>query len=200
MLNFNLILTYLDDEEDQLLLEDIFYTYSKQMMSLAVTYLKNTEDAEDAVSTVFEKIATKNFDIVRQIQNETDLRNYLLKSTKNTALNMMGKKCNQYVSLDEVYESEIADIDDISDEDFVEHVCIKMECEDIINTICSLEEKYKNVLYYHFVLEKSIPETAKLLFQSVSATKQQLVRGKKLLLMKLDRKGEQKNAYDESRV
>ena len=60
---------------------------------MANSILKNTDDAEDAVSTVFLKIATKNWDIVNSINNKTDLRNYLLKATKNTSLNMI--KVNQ---------------------------------------------------------------------------------------------------------
>ena len=66
--------------------------------------------------------------------------------------------------------------------------------------IARMDEKYRNVLYYHFVLEKSIPETAKLLFQSVSATKQQLVRGKKQLLTALSEKGGAENVCDKSRA
>lgn len=112
----------------------------------------------------------------------------------------MGKKCNQYVSLDDAYDQTLAEIDEVSDEDLLEQICTKMECQDVIETICSLEDKYKNVLYYHFVLEKSIPETARLLFQSVSATKQQLVRGKKLLLAKMEKKGCERYAYDKSRI
>lgn len=86
------LFAYLDDEKDEKLLEDIFYGYAKQMHVLAESYLHSAADAEDAVSQVFEKIALKNFDIVRKIENEEDMRNYLLKATKNTALNLDGQK------------------------------------------------------------------------------------------------------------
>ena len=82
MMNLNWILAYLDEEADQQLLEDIFYTYSKQMAEYAGTILQNKDDVEDVVGTVFERIAARTFDVVRSIQNETDLRNYVLKGLR----------------------------------------------------------------------------------------------------------------------
>lgn len=49
-----------------------------------------------------------------------------------------------------------------------------------------LEPKYRDVLYYHFVMEVPVPELAKTLNQSLAATKKQLVRGKKRLLQLLE--------------
>ena len=193
------LLAYLDEEEDQRLLEDIFYTYSKQMYVLAESYLHRPADAEDVVGTVFERIASKNFDIVRAITDETDLRNYLLKATKNTALNAIGKK-RQDNAISDREENFISFEDLVSEEDLLEQICTKLEYEDVLLAIARMDEKYRNVLYYHFVLEKSIPETAKLLFQSVSATKQQLVRGKKQLLTVLSEKGGAENVCDKSRA
>jgi len=191
MLNLQLILAYLDDEGDEKLLEDIFYAYSKQMVHLAMSYLKNTDDAEDAVGTVFERIASRNFDVVRSIENDADLRNYLLKATKNTCLNILREKKKANVCLDHVPEKSQCKNGDLSDDSFFETVCNKMECEAVIQAIYALSEKYRDALYYHFVLEMTVAEVAKLMFQSVSATKQQLVRGKKMLLNLLEMQGEE---------
>ena len=191
MLNINSILAYLDEEEDQKLLEEIFYSYSKQMVSLAMTYLKNTDDAEDAVGTVFERIAARNFDVVRSIENDSDMRNYLLKATKNTCLNMIGQK-KMTVSLEQISEHGYIEKGSCSDESFFETICNKMDYEAVVKAIGSLNEKYRDALYYHFVMEMTVAEVAKLMFQSVSATKQQLVRGKKMLLGLLMKEGEEK--------
>ncbi len=190
MLNINFILTYLDEEADQKLLEDIFYSYSKQMVSLAMTYLKNTDDAEDAVGTVFERIASRNFDVVRSIKNDCDMRNYLLKATKNTCLNMLGQK-KMTVSFEQISEYGYVEKGMCSDDSFFETICNKMDYEAVLKAIGSLNEKYRDALYYHFVMEMTVAEVAKLMFQSVSATKQQLVRGKKMLLALLLKAGEE---------
>ena len=82
-----LYLAYLDDESDKKLFEEIYLSHRKQMIILAITILGSEDDAQDAVGDVFLRIAQKNWDTVKQIKNNTDIRNYLLKATKNTALN-----------------------------------------------------------------------------------------------------------------
>lgn len=54
-----------------------------------------------------------------------------------------------------------------------------------------MSDIYRDALYYHFVLELSVPETAKLLNCKASTVKQRLVRGKKLLHVQLFERGEQ---------
>lgn len=58
---------------------------------------------------------------------------------------------------------------------FIEFLCNKIDYEQIIEAINSLEEKYRYVLYYHFVMELSVPQTAKSLNQTLTTTKKQLV-------------------------
>ncbi len=99
-----LYLTYLDDDKDKELFEKIFNSYKNQMVTLALSMLNNKYDAEDVVSDVFLRIAQKYFDVVRRIENETDLRNYLLKATKNTVINKIKLKKKERVSLDTVIE------------------------------------------------------------------------------------------------
>ena len=102
-----LYLAYLDDKNDKELFKNIYYSYRKQMVSVAIPILKNDEDAEDVVEDVFLRIAQKYFDIIRNIENETDLRNYLLKATKNTAINELKSKKKDNMSLDTVSEYNI---------------------------------------------------------------------------------------------
>lgn len=195
-----LYLAYLDDDNDKELFEKIFNSYKKQMVILAESLLKNEDDAEDVVGDVFLRIAQKNWDVVRGIKNETDLRNYLLKATKNTSLNMIKVKKKDNISLDTVYEYNINDIEELSDNTFLETICNKFEYNKIIEAIQSLDTKYRDVLYYHFVLDLTVPQTAKSLNQTLTTTKKQLVRGKKILLSLLEAHGVENNADQQSRV
>ena len=86
------------------------------------------------------------------------------------------------------------DIEELSDDTFIEFLCNKIDYDQIVEAIKSLNEKYRDVLYYHFVMELTVPETAKLLNQTTSTTKKQLVRGKKMLLSLLETKGVKDNA------
>lgn len=184
-----LYLAYLDNDKDKELFEEIFNSYKNQMVTLALSMLNNKNDAEDAVGDVFLRIAQKYFDVVREIKDETDLRNYLLKATKNTVINKLKQKKKDNISLDTVIEYNMDNIEELSDDSFIEFLCNKIDYEQIIEAIKNLDEKYCDVLYYHYVMELTVPQTAKLLNQTLTTTKKQLVRGKKMLLNSLDIKG-----------
>lgn len=189
-----LYLAYLDDDNDKELFSNIYYSHRKQMVAMAMSIVNNYADAEDVVEEVFLRIAQKYFDIVRHIDNETDLRNYLLKATKNTAINKSKSKKKENTSLDTIIEYNMGDVEELSDDTFIETLCNKIDYDQIIEAIKNLREKYRDVLYYHFVMELTVPETAKLLDQTTSTTKKQLVRGKKMLLSLLKTKGVKDNA------
>ena len=193
-----LYLAYLDDDNDQKLFEDMFLSYRKQMVTFAVTILGNEDDAQDAVGDVFLRIAQKNWDVVRDIKNETDLRNYLLKATKNTSLNKIKTKKKENVSLDTIIEYDMEGIEDLSDDTFLELICNKYEYDKVVQAIKLLNEKYRDAMYCHYVMEMTVPQTAKSLNQKLSATKQQLVRGKKMLLSLLSKKGVEKDGNEQN--
>ena len=193
-----LYLAYLDDDNDQKLFEDMFLSYRKQMVTFAVTILGNEDDAQDAVGDVFLRIAQKNWDVVRDIKNETDLRNFLLKATKNTSLNKIKTKKKENVSLDTIMEYDMDGIEDLSDDTFLELICNKYEYDKVVQAIKLLNEKYRDAMYCHYVMEMTVPQTARSLNQKLSATKQQLVRGKKMLLSLLGKKGDEKNGNEQN--
>lgn len=193
-----LFLAYLDNENDQKLFEELYYSYAKQMLTLAESILHNHDDAEDVVSSVFLRIASKNWDIILTIKLKNDLRNYLLKATKHTALNFIKANKKGNVSLDTVVEFNMDETAELSDDSFLEKICDKIEYEEILKAIESLPEKYRDVLYYHFVLELTVSQTARSLDQSVATTKKQLVRGKKQLLSLLEMKGVLENANQQT--
>lgn len=181
-----LYMTYLDEPDDHRFFEDIYNAYRKQMVSLALSILGQKQDAEDAVSKVFLRIAEKNWNTVRDIRSDRDLRNYLLKATKNTALTMRQSQRRRILNMDETRAYDLRDIQELPDDDFLEVLCNRAEARRIVQAINDMDEKYRNPLYYHFVLELTVPETARSLNQTVDATKKQLSRGKKMLLKTLE--------------
>lgn len=185
-----LLLTFIDNPKDKTFFENLFYSYRKQMLCLANSYLHNTQDAEDIVHDVFLKIAQNHLAVIKNFKNEADIRNYLLKAVKNTAINRIRKRKKYNTISDTLIEFGFADTPDLADNCFVDKICNDMEYGQIIDAIKSLNETYKTALYYHFVLEIPIPKVAKILDQSLSTTKKQLVRGKKMLLKLLETKGE----------
>ena len=100
--------------------------------------------------------------------------------------------------MDTVIEFDISDIDNLTDNSFLDTVCTKFDYEKVLHAIGSLSEKYRDVLYCHFIMEITVH--AKALNQSVSATRQQLVRGKKMLLGLLDMTGDEKVVNEQRRI
>lgn len=181
-------LSFLDDDSEKQLFEKIYNSYKKQMFLVAKGILSREEDAEDVVHDVFYKVASKHMDIVSRL-NEVDLRNYMLKATQNTAINVWRKKSKEPVPLDTVMEYDVEHIRELSDESFLEILCTKMEYEQILDAMKTMDKRYQDVLYYHFVLELTVPEIAKELGRTKETVKKQLTRGKKILLRLLEEKG-----------
>lgn len=182
-----LYLNLIDETNSKSKFEEIYLSYRKQMLALSLSILHNEEDAEDVVHNVFLCIATKHMAFISSIENSNDLRNYLLKATKNTALNEIKKKTRTNIPLDSVIDYDKEKPLVLSDDEFVDLLCTKMEYTNVVKAIQSIGEPYKDVLYYHFVLELSVPDTAKHLNRKTETVKKQLQRGKKLLLELLTR-------------
>ena len=180
---FVLYMSFIDEEKDKEKFKKIYHEYKKQMALVAMTVVHNEADTEDIVHEVFLNVATRHMNTINRIADERDLRNYLLKATKNTALNW--KKKQQWVYPVENLEEKNTQ-QYLSDDSFIDHLCLKMEYDHVVEAVQSLEPRYRDVLYHHFVLEVPVSELAKYLNQSVSTTKKQLVRGKKRLLLLLE--------------
>lgn len=186
----------IDDEQQRIKFEEIYTTYRMQMIHLAKSYFENESDAEDVVHDVFVRIATKHMKFIQGLDNPEDIRNYLLKATKNTALNELKRKGRANISIEDIAESDLDGFPDLTDDAFIETICTKAEYESVVQELLSMEEPYRDIMYYHFVLDLTVPEAAKLLGRNITTAKKQLVRGKKLLLYKLEIKGDLKNGHD----
>ncbi len=181
MLSF--YLTLIDGENDRKMFEKIYYVYRKQMYTVALTVLKNQDDAEDTVHDVFCNIAEKHIYILNKIKNDDDIRNYLLKATKNTAINLSKKKALNEKYKEDIVNSKIEKI--YSDEEFWEQLCRESTYQTLVNAIRSLDERYSEVLYLHYILDLSVSDVSKTLGRNLQTVKKQIVRGKTLLIESL---------------
>lgn len=180
----------IDDECHRIKFEEIYTTYRMQMIHLAKSYFENESDAEDVVHDVFVRIATKHMKFIQEFKNPEDVRNYLLKATKNTLLNTLKRKDRSHVSIEELSESGLECYPDLTDDSFIDLITAKAEYKKVVQTLLSMDEPYRDIMYYHFVMDMSVPEGARLLGRNIATAKKQLVRGKKLLLYKLGIRGD----------
>lgn len=174
-----LYMAFVDDETDKTKFEILYYAYRDRMYVTAESVLHNRQDAEDAVHDTFLKIA-RNMKSIDDPHSQRTL-SYVLKATKNTAINLLHKnKAKTTVNFE--------DMDELSDADFLENLNITENYQRIVHAILDLDDTYKDVLFFHFVQEMKIDQVAELLGRKKSTVKQQLVRGKKILLEVLEEK------------
>ena len=192
-----LYLALIDTDEERRKFEDIYYTYREQMYFVAYSVVKNKEDSEDIVHDVFMKIASKYMPTIHHIKDDRDLRCYLLTAVKNTAINTMKKKSNTNVSISDI----AGDFPDrsllISNDDFLDTLCLKSDCEQILHAIKNIGKTYRDFLYFYFVVGLSIQEISVVLNRKIATTRKQLTRGKQVLL-KLLEEAEVLYSYDQA--
>ena len=74
---------------------------------------------------------------------------------------------------------------DLYDEQTFEEIIEKAEYQDVLSVIRNMDATYRDVLYLRYVSDLPVKKIASVLDRKVSTVKQQLVRGKKILISAL---------------
>lgn len=163
----------IDDDEDMLRFERIYYGYRKQMLFVANELLHDTHEAEDAVQNALLGIA-RNIKSLSAC-DEKLIRSYVLTAAKNAALNLLPKKQRRDSEAD-IDELELADTDDV-----FYKVAMSDDRERLMKAIDKLPHIYRDVLLLYCVYGLKASQTAQLLGRKTSTVNQQVTRGRKLL-------------------
>ena len=171
----------IDDTQDQLRFEDIYYSYRKQMLLVAQRILHDPMEAEDAVQTAFLGIARQ----IKRIPagNPQVLRAYVLTAAKNAALNMLPKRQQQNELLS------ISELDIADDHNLFDQIASSQDYELLFKAIRKLPAIYREVLMLKYVQGLTMKEIAALLGRKVTTVHQQITRGKKLLIAQCREEG-----------
>lgn len=161
-------------------LEKLYAKHRKRMYGIAMSVLHNSHDAEDALHSAFLSVA-KNIEKLGDPDSDKTAA-YLLRAAKNTALNVCAKR-NTLASR-EVSVGSHSDVCDIGDA--LADATEKPQSGSLLNCMESLPDKYSIALELHFIEKYSIAQTAEILGENVSTVKQRLVRGKKMLALRLE--------------
>ena len=183
ILMLSLYLNTIGTEVERKRFEEVYYQHRKQMVFIANAVVHNMDDAEDVVQDVFFTIASSHMDILTKIEDPTDLKNYMLKATKNKAISTLRRQ-----KIQKECENKFIDFNlEFNDSVFVESVCAKVEYDELLDAIRSLDDKYREVLYYKIVLDLSVEQIASTVDRTESTVCKQIYRGKKMLAEMLKR-------------
>ena len=178
-----LLLNVTLDGPDRALLENVYREFRNAMVFEAYSITENSSDAEDAVQEVFLRIARKHMKTLARLSEEKKLRYYLLSAVRNTAQNLSLKAGARHdVPLDPAGWSGA----EPSDESFIDRLSDTLDARELVRNILELKPIYRDMLYQRFVLELSVKEIADISHLKASAVKKRLLRGKQLLLAKLE--------------
>lgn len=148
-------------------LEAVYERNADMLYRLALTYLHNSSDAQDAVHDVFVKYMKKPL----KSNNSEHERAWLIRVTINHCLDMLRRrKYRDYIQLDEISETLTAESADMP-----------TEASDVMESLALIPEKNKSAIILHCLEGYSVEETAKILGISVSAVKMRLSRGREAL-------------------
>ena len=166
----------------------IYETYKRLMLYAAYQILGNSEDAEDALQMAMLGICQNAVQIDLSV-TEQEIRSYVMTAVQNAAYSIQRSRIrrqSQNTSLDELREKAGDVIPD--GHSFVETLAIRERYQEVVEAIRGLPELYREVMFLHYVEEVSISAIAKRLGRKEDAVRQQLSRGRKMLIQQLEKK------------
>lgn len=148
-----IFLSTMEQDEKQLVTK-LYNELNPMMYKIALNYLRNKEEAEEAVSSAFIKIM-ENIKKISKLSCPK-MHSYCVSILKNESINILRKE-KKFLDIDE--------IEDFSKDDnsLEEKVFKTLESEKLIEQIEKLEEIEKQLLYFRYVENLSYKKIGKLL-------------------------------------
>lgn len=147
-------------------IKEIYKRQGNRVYCIAMLYLKNKEDAEDAVQNVFVKLMDKP----RNFESLEHEKAWFIMVTKNYCKDVLKSSWFRKVELGTLPEL----------------VQENEEERDLLIHIYNLGKKYREVVYLYYYEEYSVKEIAKLLQRKESTIQTQLATARKKLRIKLE--------------
>lgn len=129
---------------------------------VAMSYLNNSEDAQDAVQDTFARYISA----APSLEGEEQERAWLIRVTVNRSLDLLRqRKRRSYIPLEEAGE-------------LIDRPDGREDWHALMQTLSRVPEKHRSAIVLHHLEGFSVESTAKLLGISVSAVKMRLSRGR----------------------
>ncbi len=157
---------------------ELFERYTHLVFGVCMKYLKNEDDAQDAVMSIFEKLMT---DV--KIQEIRDFKNWLYRVAKNHCLMALRKKGVKYRAENEIIRDKQQEFMEILNEGH--HLYEEDEEAGILislhNAMGTLKEEQRKCLEMMYIEKKSYDEIASLTAYSLKQVKSYIQNGKRNL-------------------
>ena len=141
-----------------------YYLYKPMIYNISYTYVHNVYDADDIVQDVFIKYLNSN----QEFPSEENEKYWLIRVTINT--------CKSFVTNGWKKKVELSNekIDRYQKEDSKEN-------NQLLEIVCSLPQKYKEIIILYYFEELPINDISKVLKITISSVKKRLERARKII-------------------
>ena len=172
---------------DALAFEEIISRYESKVMSLALRFTRNQEDAEEVMQDVFTTVYRK----IEGFRGQSAFSSWLYRIVVNAAyMKLRKRKQNQTVAMDDLspaIKQYCVDRDTFSGT-YSQNVAVSHEMQAVIqNAVNRLPDQYRAVFVLRDVDGLSNQETGEILNLSIPAVKSRLHRSRIMLRKKLQR-------------
>ena len=141
--------------------DEVVQKYAQTVTGVCVMRLKSYHDAEDCFQNTFFKL----YRYPRPFQNEKHLKAWLIRVAVN--------ECNDFLRR----QSRLVPLETVQEES----VSLNTDAFDASDALLSLEPKYREVLYLHYVERYKVAEIAEILDRNPNTVKTCLKRGRETL-------------------
>ena len=142
-------------------IKEVYDRQSRTIYHLAMTYLKNTADAEDVVQNVFVNYIKKK----PEFKNQEHEKAWFIVATKNYCKNLLKNFWKTKVDMGDIPEKNYEEKEDSL----------------LLDKIMELPVKYREVLYLYYYEEYSVREIGELLSRKESTIQTQLAAAREKL-------------------
>ncbi len=179
------IILAIADEEDRLLVEQLYTTYEEKLYHIAYSILHNHHDAEDCIHDTIVKV----IDYLPKYKSISDTyrSNLLFITCRNVAINIYNKKKDHNINVISI--TNISEDDSFSEYDIrdysadVEKLIVDQENADLIqNLIRRLDELDRDVVVLKYFFQFRTREIADVLHLTENAVNLRLSRARKRIM------------------
>ncbi len=160
---------------------ELFKRYAPKLLGICCRYIKDRDDAEDALQDAFIKI----FLNINQFKGEGSFEGWMKRIAANTALNHLKEKNKiQFENLNQLSLTQV-------EEDEHEHqLLVEADAQRILKCIQDLPVGYRTILNMYLMEEYSHKEIAEKLGIEESTSRSQYTRARKALVELINTKKE----------
>ncbi len=173
--------TIIDNEQDRHNFERMYQTYASDVFRRIYRFLKNKEDAEDAMQNTW-LVITKNIEFYREL-SDTSIKAYILRIARNQAVSLYRRRRREE---ERTYE---LDPTLLSDDMALIRACDESDISTIVECISLLDEKYSDILSLHYLHHHSAKKIAALLDMNENTVRSRIARGQEKLIKLLTGRG-----------